>query len=478
MFLYFQLFIDIILKITNENTDQIKLKQDLINICQENYQGNENELNIIDEFNKNYKKEDAIWWYTRESCFYRLLNKSLRLQDFDILFSMRFFLTDLYYQLNDEYKKNLNSNLLIQVYRGQAIHINELNLIKDNIGEFLSMNSFLSTSNNKDISINFAKQIIVNDEITRILFEFNIDYNIENTRPYAFIQHLSYFNEEEELLIGLGAIFQINQIYFDDIEQIWFCHMSLCSQDNYQLKDIMKRDKQNIGEDITSLGYLLYQMGDKDKAKQYFQQLLDNQQSLNLLDISSCYRGLGAIAFAQSQYSDALNYHFKELDIYQNNSSSLPQFYTGDCFICIGNIYRYMNELDQALIYHEKALNLLPEDHPSYPTIFRNIADIYVDQKQFDLAIQYYNKCLTIQQKILPDQHPHIATTYANIGAMYGNLFDSKQALIYYEKAKNIWIKSRPPTHPDILQLDENMQICKDRIIWEEEQQQQQQNNQ
>jgi tetratricopeptide (TPR) repeat protein len=388
---------------------------------------------------------------------------------------MRFFITDLYFQLNDQFLNENSSD--IHVYRGQAISINELNLIRENIGEFLSMNSFLSTSKNREISMNFAKQIIPTSELTRILFEFNINRHIENIRPYANIKHLSYFSEEDELLIGLGAIFQINQIEYNQIEQIWICKMLLCSQDNYQLKDIMERDKKNIGQDITSLGYLLYQMGDKDKAKQYFKQLLNNQQSLTDLDISSCYRGLGAIAFAQDEFENALENHFKELEIYQNSSPPVPQFYIGDCYICIGNIYRYTNQLDKALQYQEKALNLLPEDHPSYPNIYRNIADIYSDQKKYDLAVENFNKCLSIQQTLLPDGHPHIGTTYANIGAMYGNKLDSKQALIYYEKAKNIWLKTRPPTHPDILQLEENMQICKDRIQWEE-QQQQQQNNQ
>lgn len=61
LFLYFQLFIDIILKIPNEENDKIKAKEDLILICKQNYCGNENELKIINQFNKTYRKEKSIW---------------------------------------------------------------------------------------------------------------------------------------------------------------------------------------------------------------------------------------------------------------------------------------------------------------------------------------------------------------------------------------------------------------------------------
>ncbi len=40
LFLYFQLFIDILLRMSNEQIHQIKAKQDLILICKENYRGN------------------------------------------------------------------------------------------------------------------------------------------------------------------------------------------------------------------------------------------------------------------------------------------------------------------------------------------------------------------------------------------------------------------------------------------------------
>ncbi|CAF0910352.1 unnamed protein product [Adineta ricciae] len=468
-FLYFHLFIDVLFEMTNTENDHIRLKQDFIKICRENYQNNAQELAILNEFNETYIKEKAIWWYTRESCIYRLLNKALRLQDISTLFLMRFFIKDLYSELLHEYNHNLEVALQY-VYRGQAIDVQEVKLIRENLGEFLSFNSFLSASEDRQISMNFAKRIPITSDLTAILFEFELNKQIKNTRPYAKIQHLSYFSEENEILIGLGSIFEIKEIFYDENEHIWICQMSLSSEDNYQLKDILQRDKLNIGNDCTSLGYLLYQMGDTNKAKEYFNQLLLNSQTLTFEEIASCYRGLAGVGRAENDYKISLEYHLKELDIYQKIIPPVPLFYIGDCYRCIGNIYRNLNDLDQALSYQEKALELLPEDHPSYPDIYSNIAQIYQDQDKTDLALEYFQKCISKQEILLPKDHPHIGSTYANIGIMYMNLFDSRQAIFYYEKARNILVKSRPLNHSDILQLEGFIQLCQERLAWEEQQ--------
>ena len=39
---------------------------------------------------KTYSSETAIWWYTRDSFIYRILNKALRTQNIQILISFRF----------------------------------------------------------------------------------------------------------------------------------------------------------------------------------------------------------------------------------------------------------------------------------------------------------------------------------------------------------------------------------------------------
>ena len=64
MFTYSYLINEIILD--SEETDYAL--KDLINFSRQEYDGNEQELIIIDEFENDYQKDRAIWWFTRQ-CF-------------------------------------------------------------------------------------------------------------------------------------------------------------------------------------------------------------------------------------------------------------------------------------------------------------------------------------------------------------------------------------------------------------------------
>ena len=71
-FIWFQLFVEVLLRMTHSSTS----KTDLIDLCKKgNY---ENSKSIIDEFENTYSPDKSLWWYTRESFVYKILNKALR----------------------------------------------------------------------------------------------------------------------------------------------------------------------------------------------------------------------------------------------------------------------------------------------------------------------------------------------------------------------------------------------------------------
>jgi hypothetical protein len=69
IFIYFQLIIEYILDKT-EIKDNLK---ELIDFSRQEYDGNDEELKIIDEFEQTYKKNQAISWFSR-SCFISKVN--------------------------------------------------------------------------------------------------------------------------------------------------------------------------------------------------------------------------------------------------------------------------------------------------------------------------------------------------------------------------------------------------------------------
>jgi hypothetical protein len=75
-----------------------------------------------------------------------MLNKALRKQNIDILFLFRFFIRDIHRKL-----KQNQYQYSIRFYRGQMLSNDELNNLRKSIGEFISINSFFSTTTNHRI---------------------------------------------------------------------------------------------------------------------------------------------------------------------------------------------------------------------------------------------------------------------------------------------------------------------------------------
>ncbi|CAF1521603.1 unnamed protein product, partial [Rotaria magnacalcarata] len=69
-FIFSQILIDCLLRLKTNKAD----KKELIDHCKQQYQGNTAELSNLREFREDYSPEKALWWYTRESFFYKTLN--------------------------------------------------------------------------------------------------------------------------------------------------------------------------------------------------------------------------------------------------------------------------------------------------------------------------------------------------------------------------------------------------------------------
>ena len=127
-------------------------KQELISLFKKTYQDDEDK-NVIDEFENDYSSDNALWWYTRDSFLYKMLNKALRIQDIGTLFLFRFFIRDIYEQLKEN-----QCSLPVRVYRGQILSIDEVNNLQKSIDDFISINSFFSTSTDRDKALSFIGQ--------------------------------------------------------------------------------------------------------------------------------------------------------------------------------------------------------------------------------------------------------------------------------------------------------------------------------
>ena len=189
-------------------------------LAREFYCGNEIELNRIDDFEQNYNKTRALTWYTSDSFVYRLLNKAIRTENFDLLFACRFFIVDLHNQLDSlqtQFKEHVRlcGKDTLTLYRGQHMMMDDFEKLRDNIGKLISTNSFLSTSSCSEVAMIYAGSDVSHPTMYSVLFQITIDINAsskENQHPFADISAYSQFTDEQEVLFSLGAMFRIEDV--------------------------------------------------------------------------------------------------------------------------------------------------------------------------------------------------------------------------------------------------------------------------
>ena len=231
-FLAFQLLIDLMLRLNRTSY----ARDEMIEMCRLKYVDSPSDLKKIDEFEQTYRHEDASKWYTTDSFLYRLLNNSLRLEDIDTLFKLRYYIYDLHNQLAQlqiPYVRSLPSDKsILTLYRGQRMTITELNKLQENVGKLISKNSFLSTTSDVTAAIFFSGDGSLDnpDGEASVLYEITVDTKIPHMIPFARIDYLSVYEDEDEFLFSMASVFQIEQV--EQYGNLWVVNLTLINKED------------------------------------------------------------------------------------------------------------------------------------------------------------------------------------------------------------------------------------------------------
>jgi tetratricopeptide (TPR) repeat protein len=457
-FMYTQIFKEILLEMKHE----LQAIKDLAVYCRKLYNDNVGQLTIIKEFERDYRPELSIWWYTRECFTYQMLNRALRNLEGDTIINMGFFIHDLHRQIEGLHKKQVSiyHGKPFFVYRGQGLSTADFDKLQKTKGGLMSFNNFLSTSKVREVSLGFAKRASRKTDMVGILFQMSIDPSVSSA-PFAAIRDVSYFMAEEEILFSMHTVFRIGEITkLDKNNPLYQVELKLTADDDEQLRTLTER----IGKEAAGrtgwqrLGGLLLKLNQFDKAEELYKVLLE--QTSDESEKALYYTNLGYVKHHQGDYEKAICNYEQGLEIYQKNRPpnhpSLATSYNN-----IGAVYNNMGEYSKALSFHEKALEIrektLPPNHPSLATAYNNIGLVYDNMGEYSKALSFYEKTLVIRQKSLPPNHPDLAQSYNNIGLVYDNMGEYSKALSLYEKTLVIRQKSLPPNHPDLAQSCNNI---------------------
>ncbi|CAF5148508.1 unnamed protein product, partial [Rotaria sp. Silwood1] len=154
--MYTQLLKETLLQIEDDDTKSIK---DLTDYCREQDDIPDEEIHKLKH---EYQHHTPIWWYTAPYFIYSMLNRGLRLMDVDIIIKMGFFIRHLHQHIEKLYHEQQQSRMKATapfiVFRGQGLSFENFEKMKQTKGGLMSFNNFLSTSENRQISLKFARE--------------------------------------------------------------------------------------------------------------------------------------------------------------------------------------------------------------------------------------------------------------------------------------------------------------------------------
>jgi tetratricopeptide (TPR) repeat protein len=391
----------------SENGKQVFSEQ-----CRHYYADNPTTLNMIDEFHQTYESQKAVWWYTRNTFLYFLLNKSLRQQNIEMIMSLHFFLYDLHHQLSVTYEGTNPRTTIEKYYRGQIMTLAEIRTLQERGTAYgsITLNSFLSTTKDYQMALVFAGSGSYDrdNELQSVIFIIELLPSKFNSmdKEYADITQLSACPSEQETLFTVASLLYLEGFEYSESEKTWFIKltnwsMSDCCSYGRNTDEMQTQTSNSIDMEFIYVGRLLsestvnYNLFDiydeehkndppvtkesfKIVKKIYYDVLLQN-----LIVNQFVYDvGVGLLAFMSGQIDIAAEYLLKALpsenQIYSSDNNSILLL----LYDTLGNVYRETCEYELALSYYSASVDISSTEEGLI-----NLACIYKILGHYDHAL-------------------------------------------------------------------------------------------
>lgn len=455
-FMYSQLLKEILLRIKE---DDDYAKQEFVKFCRDQ-NGAQYRTKQIEDFEQNYQFFRAIFYYTKESFVYSVLNRALRTQQTNVLMKMGFFIRDLYEQIEYGHDQTRQTHETITVYRGQGMSKSDFEKLRQNSGGLLSFNSFLSTSLNSDIARIFAYSAKDVRHQIGIVFQMNIDCKVHSV-PYTSTKIDGCFgNAEEEILFSMHTIFRIGDM--QEVEdRLWEVQLNLTDENDSELLQLTNcvRNEIGRGDEWGRLGNLYMRMGEFERAEEMYKISLNATSNNDYKSVATRLHQLGSANAQHGKYETALSFYQRSLDI-EEKYPTFDWLRITLTYNDMSIVYESIADYENALTFSKKSLEIaeqhLSTDDATMATVLNNMAGIYREIEDYSTALSLYEKGHRRSEISLPPNHPQLAVGLSNIGLIYSDWRDYPTALSYQQKALRI-CKFLPSNHPDVAAVYSNL---------------------
>lgn len=292
----YQLFIECLLGMKPNETDT----NELLTICEKEFQGNEDELCKVVEFKRDYSADQILWWYMRQSFFDQLLNRALNDENIHMIFLFRSFLADMHLLLQQH-----QAVATRHVYRGQWMTHDELENLKQAIGQLICIKSFVLASADRNKALTDCDRSDAPNDRQQVVFEIDADSKEAGTMtPFADLIVLNDTSISCEVLFMFGSIYRLLGI--DHAEnKMSIIRISLCgnngNDDFKSISESIEEPTEGAPASLQRLAQIVWRMGHVDLAEKYYQYFL-NELAANDPLRCAVYANLSQLAIQRGDH--------------------------------------------------------------------------------------------------------------------------------------------------------------------------------
>jgi tetratricopeptide (TPR) repeat protein len=426
---------------------------EMLLLCRGYFYYNPKELAQIEEFRAEYVPSKAIWWFTRDSFVYRMLNMALQSENIQLMYTFRFLIRDLSRQLRElqlSQRESIKSGLM--VYRGGSMLETELNAITGGIGYSFLANGYLSASPDRNVAYQFAQ--IGRPDMASFLLEIEVPY--DSRCVFADIQSESCYQNENEVIFDIGIVLKVIKVSVTNDANHKIHIIRMVIEDSYSIEQQCReylnvmRSLENCSEPVF-FGKIIQTLGMCSWLREYSEQVLsattvDSQDVPNIRYILSC----------QSRFfnnvEDADKHHSLLKQLVTLLTEESPQILN-----IRGELLQFNGELSLIGDTYEKALSTLntsnlEESRKQFllTAVYMNVGGKLMEEGAYDSAREQYEQAQKMYIKLLPPIHPLLADVWISLGNVYRKKNETTEALSCYEKAHILYQQWLPSHHPSI----------------------------
>jgi CHAT domain-containing protein/tetratricopeptide (TPR) repeat protein len=208
----------------------------------------------------------------------------------------------------------------------------------------------------------------------------------------------------------------------------------------FELPESQEEYPGALGNCKTNLGASYSKKNDYARALELYEEAVEHKRKdfgEESLDLASVYNNIGLLFAKKSDPARAVEYFQRAITVWQKrlpeNHPHLIAAYNN-----IGQSYLELRETQQANRFIEKALQLAVasgESSIQAANALISRGNLYFEAKEFQNALQAYQKALDMKVELLGDAHPEVANAYNNLANVYAEKQDTLQARKNYRKA-------------------------------------------